>query len=165
MDEEQIATVCKQCLKALAYLHSQGVIHRDIKSDSILLGADGKVGQMKNLVMWKVNYSCGYNTVMTKNLGNIFFVGYVACTTLKTWLLSDCPGAQAFQVEPAIESLIIFQVKLSDFGFCAQVSPELPKRKSLVGTPYWMSPEVISRLPYGPEVDIWSLGKNFIYYT
>ena len=50
---------------------------------------------------------------------------------------------------------------MSDFGFCAQVSPELPKRKSLVGTPYWMSPEVISRLPYGPEVDVWSLGMIF----
>ena len=56
-------------------------------------------------------------------------------------------------------------MKLSDFGFCAQVSPDLPKRKSLVGTPYWMSPEVISRLPYGPEVDVWSLGMKIIIYV
>lgn len=46
----------------------------------------------------------------------------------------------------------VFQIKLSDFGFCAQVSKEVPKRKSLVGTPYWMAPEVISRIPYGTEV-------------
>lgn len=43
MDEVQIATVCQQCLTALSYLHSQGVIHRDIKSDSILLDPSGKV--------------------------------------------------------------------------------------------------------------------------
>uniref|UniRef100_A0A674MZG6 non-specific serine/threonine protein kinase n=1 Tax=Takifugu rubripes TaxID=31033 RepID=A0A674MZG6_TAKRU len=91
MNEEQIATVCLSVLKALSVLHKQGVIHRDIKSDSILLTHDGRV-------------------------------------------------------------------KLSDFGFCAQVSKEVQKRKSLVGTPYWMAPELISRLPYGPEVDIWSLG-------
>ena len=46
MDEEQIATVCLQCLQALAFLHSQGVIHRDIKSDSILLAADGRVSSL-----------------------------------------------------------------------------------------------------------------------
>jgi len=32
MDEDQIATVCKQCLDALAYLHRQGVIHRQVGS-------------------------------------------------------------------------------------------------------------------------------------
>lgn len=49
-------------------------------------------------------------------------------------------------------------MKLSDFGFCAQVSKEVPRRKSLVGTPYWMAPELISRLPYGPEVSQRPLG-------
>lgn len=45
MNEEQIATVCLSVLKALSYLHTQGVIHRDIKSDSILLTSDGRVGR------------------------------------------------------------------------------------------------------------------------
>ena len=44
------------------------------------------------------------------------------------------------------------QVKISDFGFCAQVTQDVPKRRSLVGTPYWMAPEIIARQPYGPEV-------------
>lgn len=43
MNEEQIATVCLSVLKALSVLHAQGVIHRDIKSDSILLTHDGRV--------------------------------------------------------------------------------------------------------------------------
>ena len=64
--------------------------------------------------------------------------------------------------EHLIDSILLSSngtVKISDFGFCAQITPDQQKRKSLVGTPYWMSPEVISRIPYGLEVDIWSLGK------
>ena len=48
LSEEQIAHICKSCLKALTFLHSQGVLHRDIKSDSILLTTSGQVITSKN---------------------------------------------------------------------------------------------------------------------
>lgn len=46
LNEEQIACVCRSVLRALTFLHSQGVIHRDIKSDSILLTSNGNVSSI-----------------------------------------------------------------------------------------------------------------------
>jgi hypothetical protein len=95
MTEPQIAYCCRETLRSLAYVHSLHRIHRDIKSDNILMSTDG-------------------------------------------------------------------HIKLADFGYAAQLTNGRVKRNTVVGTPYWMAPELIRGHDYGTKVDIWSLGIMLI---
>lgn len=50
-----------------------------------------------------------------------------------------------------------FQVKLCDFGF-ARIIGEKSFRRSVVGTPAYLAPEVLLNQGYNRSLDMWSVG-------
>uniref|UniRef100_A0A4W3HAC8 Mitogen-activated protein kinase kinase kinase kinase n=1 Tax=Callorhinchus milii TaxID=7868 RepID=A0A4W3HAC8_CALMI len=57
--------------------------------------------------------------------------------------------------------LILFFIIKSDFGVSAQITATIAKRKSFIGTPYWMAPEVAAverKGGYNQLCDIWAVG-------
>uniref|UniRef100_A0AAV1T6N1 non-specific serine/threonine protein kinase n=1 Tax=Peronospora matthiolae TaxID=2874970 RepID=A0AAV1T6N1_9STRA len=94
LSETLVAMYITQVLRGLAYLHEQGVLHRDVKGANILTTKDGLV-------------------------------------------------------------------KLADFGVAIKLS-ETQKANSVVGSPYWMAPEVIEMAGWSSASDIWSVGCTII---
>lgn len=49
-------------------------------------------------------------------------------------------------------------IKIGDFGEAVELTAETSHRTTIIGSPYWMSPEVCQGIPYNSLSDIWSLG-------
>lgn len=49
-------------------------------------------------------------------------------------------------------------VKLGDFGIAKVLQSTVEQAQTIVGTPYYLSPEIIENVPYSFKSDMWSLG-------
>eukprot|EP00928_Gymnodinium_smaydae_P007328 TRINITY_DN12649_c0_g3_i1.p1 TRINITY_DN12649_c0_g3~~TRINITY_DN12649_c0_g3_i1.p1 ORF type:complete len:1263 (-),score=243.51 TRINITY_DN12649_c0_g3_i1:178-3891(-) len=53
-------------------------------------------------------------------------------------------------------------VKLADFGVATKLSEVDSSKRRVVGTPYWMAPEIVEMSPPTPACDIWSVGSTVV---
>jgi NIMA (never in mitosis gene a)-related kinase len=63
----------------------------------------------------------------------------------------DLKGANVFLTKKGI-------VKIGDFGIAKVLSHTIQKARTMVGTPYYLSPEIVQSKPYNSKTDIWSMG-------
>ncbi|KAJ6459553.1 kinase-like domain-containing protein [Mycena sanguinolenta] len=93
IEEDQISYICFETCKGLEHLHRRSIMHRDIKSDNVLLDTSGRV-------------------------------------------------------------------KITDFGLCLKFTDQglTESTQAMVGSPYWMAPEMVKLQEYSAKVDIWALG-------
>ncbi|GAC92853.1 likely protein kinase [Pseudozyma hubeiensis SY62] len=91
LSEQRMSRIMGDLVEALQFLHGKGVMHRDVRSDNVMVSSTGVS-------------------------------------------------------------------KLSDFTHAGLLSAGVTTRHSVVGTPYWMAPEVIKANKYDVRCDVWSLG-------
>ena len=95
--------LCHDIVLALSYLHSNGIIHRDLSSNNVLLiaGSRAKVTDFGMAKLYDVNHSSAHLTPLTQ-----------------------CPGTMVYMSPEALGELPLYTNKLDSFSFgvlCVQI--------------------------------------------
>ena len=142
MSEQQLLDWFVQMSLALQYLHSRRVLHRDLKTANVFLTRA--------------------NIVKLGDLGVARVCAWPAPTAPPSRsLLVGCCGRRTPAASPTHPLHVPTRPHPCRTGCTQVLSATAELAKTFVGTPYYLSPELLSSQPYGPPADVWALGCIF----
>uniref|UniRef100_A0A8C0J654 Mitogen-activated protein kinase kinase kinase kinase n=1 Tax=Chelonoidis abingdonii TaxID=106734 RepID=A0A8C0J654_CHEAB len=108
--------------------------------------------------LWICMEYCGGGSLQDIYHGILKLIFGLAYLHMKGKMHRDIKGANILLTDHG-------EIKLADFGVAAKITATIAKRKSFIGTPYWMAPEVAAvekNGGYNQLCDIWAVGITAI---
>lgn len=155
MEEDVVRCILRQALQGLNYLHINGFIHRDIKAANLLIDDDGTV----------LLGDLGVAADLTEDTTQRVSTSKISRTSIAATLLQSDAHPSHSSGSSGGHSGAPKRVVLFDNTVPLVERPRMGKRKSFVGTPCWMAPELIQGQQYDSSADIWSFGITALELT
>eukprot|EP01018_Ginkgo_biloba_P039645 Gb_35443 [translate_table: standard] len=124
LDEDMARVYVAEIVLALEYLHSSGVVHRDLKPDNLLIAHDGHI-KLTDFGLSKV--------------------GLINST-------DDLSGP------PVSDATLLGEDEHQLSAFAQSSQRERREKRSAVGTPDYLAPEILLGTGHGHTADWWSVG-------
>ncbi|KAK3031151.1 hypothetical protein RJ639_035174, partial [Escallonia herrerae] len=163
--ESLVAVYIAQVLEGLVYLHEQGVIHRDIKGANILTTKEAFVEtrlEDQSYLEEERDFDEGSMHEQNSYAVGIAWNGDGLNHTAVAQDEMEKYRTRSVQHEAKHAAIGKGLVKLADFGVATKLTEADVNTHSVVGTPYWMAPEVIEMSGVCAASDIWSVGCTVI---